>query len=60
MVDLLEALYRSASGATGMYTGTWNNNGGRLAFLHQKELVLNQDDTKNILDAVAMVRNSFE
>ena len=40
--------------ATGGYTGEFDN--GRLAFLHEKELVLNAEDTKNILDAVQMVR----
>ena len=42
---------------TGGYTGTWNNMNGRLGFLHQKELVLNAKDTKNILDTVEIVRN---
>lgn len=43
---------------TGGYTGEWNNGNedGKLAVLHQKELVLNSDDTKNILNAVDMVR----
>ena len=43
---------------TGGYTGSWNNgdNDGRLAWLHQKELVLNSSDTANILDAVHTVR----
>lgn len=40
---------------TGGYTGEWGNN-GRLAFLHQKELVLNSEDTKNILNAVGIIR----
>ena len=46
------------SGATGMYTGDWpisegmDEKGGKLALLHRKELVLNQTDTANILDAV--------
>lgn len=39
---------------TGGYTGEFND--AKLAFLHEKELVLNQDDTKNILDAVNIVR----
>ena len=39
---------------TGGYTGIFE--GGKLAFLHQKELVLNQDDTKNILAAVDSIR----
>lgn len=41
---------------TGGYTGDWGNNGGKLAFLHKKELVLNQKDTQNILDAVNIIR----
>ena len=44
---------------TGGYTGTWGNN-GRLALLHQKELVLNQQDTKNILGAVNIMRTVTE
>ena len=41
---------------TGGYTGTWNNS-GRLAMLHQKELVLNARDTENMLNTVAIMRN---
>lgn len=43
---------------TGGYTGTWANGDteGKMAMLHQKELVLNSDDTKNILDAVSIIR----
>lgn len=46
---------------TGGYTGSWNNGdpaekNGKLAYLHQKELVLNETDTKNLLAAVKMVR----
>ena len=41
---------------TGGYTGQWNNN-GRLAVLHQKELVLNENDTTNLLNAVNAVRD---
>ena len=41
--------------ATGGYTGEWNND-PKLAWLDQKELVLNADDTKNILDSVNIVR----
>ena len=33
---------------TGGYTGDFS--GGKLAMLHEKELVLNKDDTKNFLD----------
>ena len=46
---------------TGGYTGDWDNGlteakNGKLAFLHQKELVLNETDTENILNAVNMIR----
>ena len=46
---------------TGGYTGEWSDKtneskNGKLAYLHQKELVLNAADTENILKAVDMVR----
>lgn len=41
---------------TGGYTGDWGDSSGRLALLHTKELVLNQGDTDNILQAVQAVR----
>lgn len=40
---------------TGGYTGDWGSD-GRLAVLHQKELVLNQEDTENMLAAVQSIR----
>lgn len=40
---------------TGGYTGEWGSN-GRLAVLHQKELVLNARDTENFLKAVDVMR----
>ena len=45
---------------TGGYTGDWKSVGkedGKLAILHQKELVLNKEDTKNMLDAVNTIRD---
>ena len=48
-------LQKAASGATGMYTGAWGPE-GKLAVLHEKELVLNKQDTSNILSAVDIVR----
>lgn len=42
--------------ATGGYTGDWNSNEGKLAILHEKELVLNKMDTQRILAAVEAVR----
>ena len=41
---------------TGGYTGAWGSN-GKLAILDQKELVLNQRDTENILDAIEIMRH---
>ena len=42
---------------TGGYTGEWGDKSGKLAFLHQKEIVLNSDDTTNFLNAISMVRD---
>ena len=47
---------RLASMSTGGYTGSWNSTGGKIGILHQKELVLNQRDTENILGAVEIMR----
>jgi len=44
---------------TGGYTGAWGK-GGRMAMLHEKELVLNADDTRNVLAAVDAVRQITE
>lgn len=41
---------------TGGYTGDWLGDDGKAAILHKKELVLNKDDTKNILSVVNIVR----
>ena len=41
---------------TGGYTGSWDSS-GRLAMLHQKEIVLNARDTENFLAAVDIVRD---
>ena len=40
---------------TGGYTGNWGD-AGKLAVLHEKELVLNSEDTTNVLTAVQLVR----
>ena len=42
---------------TGGYTGEWGKE-GKMAFLHEKEIVLNKQDTKNILEAVKATRGS--
>jgi hypothetical protein len=41
---------------TGGYTGEWGAE-GRMAMLHEKEIVLNKTDTVNILKAVDIVRS---
>ena len=62
-IDALMAQYEQfltqmsiATFDTGGSTGSWGDAEGRLAFLHEKELVLNQQDTANILAAVEAVR----
>ena len=44
---------------TGGYTGDWGPN-GKLGILHEKELVLNAQDTANLLAAVNVVRSIDE
>lgn len=56
-----ERALRNAMLDTGGYTGEWEDGisgakNGKMAFLHQKELVLNANDTENILQAVKMIR----
>ena len=41
---------------TGGYTGEWGSE-GKLALLHEKEIVLNASDTQNMLSAVSMIRD---
>jgi hypothetical protein len=41
--------------ATGGYTGDWAGSFGKLAFLHQKELVLNAGDTENFLASMELL-----
>lgn len=41
---------------TGGYTGKWGKE-GKLAFLHEKELVLNANDTKNLLDTMSVLKD---
>ena len=50
-----EQIFKEYGYDTGGYTGEWGKN-GKLAVLHQKELVLNAEDTRNILSAVDIVR----
>lgn len=49
--------YKGASSFdSGGYTGPWGSE-GKLALLHEKELILNKTDTENILDAVSIIRS---
>lgn len=67
--DLMESVSRGDEGyssekikkalqgyATGGYTGAWGSE-GKIGILHEKELVLNQSDTQNLLDAISIVRD---
>lgn len=55
MIDRGIELIQEKGFATGGYTGTWAGNEGRLAVLHQKELVLNSTDTENLLKAIELM-----
>jgi hypothetical protein len=48
--------YGPSAFLTGGYTGDWTGD-GRLGILHQKELVLNERDTANMLSAVNAIRD---
>ena len=50
-----EEVKRIVGMATGGYTGVWGPD-GRLAMLHEKELVLNASDTSNFLKAIDIMR----
>lgn len=41
---------------TGGYTGNWSSSDGKIAMLHEKEIVLNKEDTANMLKIVDSVR----
>lgn len=46
--------------ATGGYTGEWAGSYGKLALLHQKELVLNASDTENLLTSMEVLNKIVE
>lgn len=48
-----------SSFASGGYTGDWGI-GGKLSILHEKELILNQNDTSNLLSAISILRSMSE
>ena len=41
---------------TGGYTGDWGTS-GKIAFLHEKELILNQQDTQNLMQSMSLLDN---
>ena len=53
--NTIDSLVTAAGYNTGGYTGAWGPE-GKLAILHEKELVLNKDDTTNFLTATQMLR----
>lgn len=62
MDSLMKALFKQSlpkldSFDTGGYTGNWSGSDGKLAMVHQKELVLNETDTSNILAAINALKN---
>lgn len=56
VVHNMKKMISEISFDTGGYTGKWGSD-GRLAMLHEKELVLNKEDTANMLDMVNTVRD---
>ena len=42
---------------TGGYTGNWGTSAGRIAMIHEKELILNESDTENMLGAIGILRD---
>lgn len=42
---------------TGGYTGDWHSSEGKLAVLHEKEIVLNKEDTANLLKGLNILRS---
>ncbi|MGN1342661.1 MAG: hypothetical protein ACI4VL_05495 [Bacilli bacterium] len=54
VTDLQAPTYASMD--TGGYTGEWGDS-GKFAMLHEKELVLNKDDTKNFLDSLNLSKD---
>lgn len=58
--ETVEVPEGTASGYTGMYTGDWGSSEGRVAVLHEKELLLNQDDTVNMLEALRISKYMLE
>ena len=56
----LSAAKKALGFDTGGYTGDWAGSYGKLAFLHQKELVLNQGDTENFLASMEVLERILQ
>lgn len=54
--DIISKKIKTSHFDTGGYTGEWGNS-GKIAMLHQKELVLNAEDTKNFLAGIEVLRD---
>lgn len=52
-----EEIFKQFGFRSGGYTGDWAGTEGRLALLHQKELVLDEADTQNMLKSIEIVRS---
>lgn len=55
LIDNRKNISSAVSAATGGYTGEWGPE-GKIAILHEKELILNAQDTQNFLSAVEILR----
>ena len=55
VIKKLRDTYGPQAFFTGGYTGEWGAE-GKLAFLHEKELVLNAEDTENLLTTITILR----
>ena len=55
-----DVLHEKYGLATGGYTGDWAGSYGKLAFLHQKELVLNAQDTENFLASMEVMERILQ
>lgn len=52
-----KGVYPRVTFDTGGYTGDWHSSEGRVAMLHEKELILNKGETKDFIDALAILRS---
>jgi TP901 family phage tail tape measure protein len=68
MIDVIQQLWGKILGGnftpissfdTGGFTGSFGSK-GKLAMLHEKEIVLNKTDTSNFLKAIDLTRNFFK